>query len=82
LSVSRDDFVKLLGAMHTKLGPFRSGQTTNWNDNASTNGHYVTLTRQAQFGRGPGTEEFVFRIDGDRAVLAGYHVNSNLLITG
>lgn len=81
-AISRDDFVKLLTGLHAKLGSFRSGKTTNWNDNAGTGGHYVTLTRQAQFERGPGTEEFVFRIENGRAVLAGYHVNSNVLVTG
>jgi hypothetical protein len=81
-AISRGDFVKLLTGLHAKLGAFQSGKTTNWNDNATTNGHYVTLTRQAQFQRGPGTEEFVFRIENGRAVLAGYHVNSNVLVTG
>jgi hypothetical protein len=42
----------------------------------------VTLNREAQFERGPGSEEFVFRIEKGNAVLAGYHVNSNALVTG
>src|SRR6059058_3927530 len=62
-SISRDDFAKLLNGLHAKLGPFQSGKTTGWNDNANTGGHYVTLNREAQFERGPGTEEFVFRIE-------------------
>ena len=81
-TTSRDDFIKLLGALHTKLGAFQSGATTNWNDNSTTGGHYVTLERSAKFARGPGTETFVFRMDGAEAKLAGYHVNSNVLITG
>jgi hypothetical protein len=81
-AISRVDFVKLLTALHAKLGSFNFGKTTNWNDNANTGGHHVTLTREAQFERGPGTEEFVFRIENGHAVLAGYHVNSNVLVTG
>jgi uncharacterized protein DUF4019 len=81
-AISRDDFIKLLTGLHAKLGSFRSATTTNWNDNVNTGGQYVTLTRQAQFERGPGTEEFVFRIESSHAVLAGYHVNSNVLVTG
>jgi hypothetical protein len=81
-SISREGFAQLLGGLHTKLGSFRSGKTTGWNDNANTSGHFVTLNRDAQFQRGPGTEEFVFRIEKGKAVLAGYHVNSNLLVTG
>ena len=81
-SISRDDFVKLLTGLHNKLGPFKSGKTKSWNDNATTGGHYVSLTRDALFEKGPGTEDFVFRVEGNRPVLAGYHVNSNVLITG
>ncbi len=75
------DFVKLLGAIHQKLGNFRSGSTATWNDNATTSGHFVTLERQAQFDRGPAQEEFVFRMAGEKAVLVGYHISSNALIT-
>src|SRR5688572_13660523 len=73
-SISRDEFVKFLGALHGKLGSFKSGKTTGWNVNVGTGGHMVTLTREAQFEKGPGTEQFVFRVQGERAVLAGYHV--------
>jgi len=81
-SISRDDFIKLLTGMHDKLGPYKSGKTTSWNVNVGTGGHMVTLQREVQFGRGPGTEEFVFRVQGNRAILAGWHVNSNALVTG
>ena len=81
-SVSRDDFVKLLTALHDRMGRYKSGKTTSWNVNVGTDGHLVTLNREAQFERGPGTEEFVFRVQGDRAILAGWHVKSNLLVTG
>lgn len=81
-SISRDDFIKFLGGLHGKLGAFRSGKTTSWNDNANTGGHYVSLGRAAQFEKGSGTEDFVFRMNGSKADLAGYHVSSNLLVTG
>ena len=80
-SVSRDDFIKFLGGLHDKLGSFRSGKTTSWNDNANTGGHYVTLGRGAQFDKGSGTEDFIFRMEGAKAVLAGYHVSSSALVT-
>ena len=35
-AITRDDFIKLLTALHNKLGPFQSGSTTNWNDNSTT----------------------------------------------
>lgn len=80
-AISRDDFIKLLNGLHSKLGAFKSGKTINWNVNVGTGGTYVTLNRETQFERGPGTEEFIFRIEDGRAVLAGYHVNSMLLAT-
>ena len=61
---------------------FKSGKTVGWNDNTTTSGHYVTLNREAAFARGPATEQFIFRVDGNRALLVGYQVNSDLLITG
>jgi hypothetical protein len=81
-SDSEEGLIKLFGALHSKLGNYKSGKTVSWNDNSNTSGHYVTLVREAQFERGPAKEEFVFRIEGKRAVLAGYHVSSNALITG
>src|SRR2546423_356283 len=81
-ATSRDRFMKLLNVFHAKLGPFKSGKTVGWNDNATTSGHYVTLNREAAFARGPATEQFIFRVDGNRALLVGYQVNSDLLITG
>lgn len=80
-AITHDDWVKLLMAIHTKLGPFRSGKTATWNDNATTGGHYVTLEREAAFDHGPAREEFVFKMDGENAVLIGYHITSNALIT-
>jgi hypothetical protein len=81
-SMSREEFIKFLAGLHGKLGAFQSGATTNWNDNSTTSGHYLSLERSAKFERGPATEDFVFRIDGAQARLAGYHINSNALITG
>ena len=78
----RDRFIKLLTVFHSKLGSFQNGKTVGWNDNATPSGRFVTLNRDAQFARGPATEQFIFRVSGDRAVLVGYHLNSDLLITG
>lgn len=81
-AASRDRFIKLLTVFHSKLGSFKNGKTVGWNDNETTSGHFVTLNIDAAFEKGPGTEQFVFRVDGSRALLVGYHLNSDLLITG
>ncbi|HMI18443.1 MAG TPA: hypothetical protein VK533_02750 [Sphingomonas sp.] len=70
----------LLGAIHRKLGLFKSGKVIGWNDNASTSGHFITLNYSAVYANGPADENFVYRMDGQQAVLAGYHINSDQLI--
>ena len=80
-SITKEQFVAFLAGVQRKLGHFQSGKTIGWNVNSTTGGTFVTLNREAQFEKGPGTEEFVFRMQGDRATLAGYHINSNLLLT-
>ena len=72
--------VDLLGAVHRKLGVFQSGKSVGWNDNATTGGHFLTLTYASTYAGGTADERFVYRIDGGRAMLAGYNINSNALI--
>jgi opacity protein-like surface antigen len=79
---SRADSTKFLAAVRTKLGRFQSGKTLGSNDNVNPGGHFVTLTREAQFERGKAEETFVVRIAGSRAILVGYNINSNTLVTG
>ena len=79
---TRADFVNLLKAIHDKLGAFKSGSTTGLNDNVNSSGHFLTLQENATFEKGPAVENFVFRLNGGRISLVGYHVSSRLLITG
>lgn len=69
-----------LAAVHRKLGLFKSGKSLGWNENINGNGHFVTINYQATYERGVAAENFVYRIDNGKAVLAGYHVNSDALI--
>jgi len=79
---THQDFTKLLTAIHTKMGNFQSGKTVGWNDNATTGGHYLTLNTEAAYEHGSGQEQFVFTIVDGKAVMVGYHITSNALITG
>ncbi len=74
------DFVQLLSAIHRKLGNFQSGGARTWNDNVNTSGHFVSIAFSAKYERGAADESFVYRIDGAKAALAGYHISSNALI--
>jgi hypothetical protein len=77
---TQDDFTKLLDAVHRKLGNFQSGSMTNWRDNFVTSGHFISIVYSSKYDHGAADEAFDFRIDGGKALLAGYHVSSNALI--
>jgi hypothetical protein len=78
---SQGDFTQLLSAIHRKLGNYVSGNAGGWTDNVNTSGHFVTAGFSATFERGAAEESFVYRIDSGKALLAGYHISSNALIT-
>ena len=80
-SVSEDDFVALLGAVHRKLGTVKQAHSAGWGVNATPTGTMATLTYDVDFSEGKGGEQFVFHISGDKAALYHYNVNSPLLIT-
>jgi hypothetical protein len=77
-SISRDAFVSTFGGIYGRTGAYKSGKTTGWKVNYGTDGNMVALNRDAQFRNASGTEEFVFRVRGGKAVLAGYHIKTDL----
>ncbi|GAA4761446.1 hypothetical protein GCM10023219_01820 [Stakelama sediminis] len=79
-ATSQGDFVKLLDAVHRKLGAFQSGETQGWNDAWNNGRHLITLNYHAKYARGEANETFVYHITDHKAALYGYNVNSNALI--
>jgi len=77
-SLTRDQFVQTFGAIYARTGAYRSGKTTGWRVNYDTAGNFVALAHDAQFQNAHATEEFVFRMQGGKAILAGYHVKTDL----
>jgi hypothetical protein len=79
---SQTDFVKLLQAIHNKLGTVQQSnlrhQGIAWYAGLGTT---VTLVYDTKFADGTGTEQFVWRINSGQASLYGYHINSNDLVT-
>jgi hypothetical protein len=75
-SITRDDFAKLMVGLHSELGNFRSGKTFGWSESdthINTPAH-LTLNREATFQRAAAMrEQFIFRIENGRAILAGYN---------
>ncbi|MCT2400637.1 DUF4019 domain-containing protein [Novosphingobium mangrovi (ex Huang et al. 2023)] len=73
----REQFGRLLKAVHRKLGNVQSSRQVGWNANATTGGSFVTLTMQTTFEKGVGTEQFVYRKgDGGKLMLVGYDIQS------
>lgn len=81
MDASEADFVSLLEALRRKLGTVKQAEQAGWHVNATPIGTMVTLGYNVEFSEGKGTEQFVFRISGDKAMLYNYNVNSPLLIT-
>ena len=75
------DAVALFDAVRRKLGTVKNSNETGWHVNATTGGTMVSLAYDVEFSEGKGTEQFVFTVTGDKALLYNYNVNSPLLIT-
>jgi Protein of unknown function (DUF4019) len=78
---SQEKFVALLEAIHRKLGAVKSANRQTFFFNYGTTGKVLRLTYATQYDADNAIEEFVFRINGDDVRLAGYHINSEALVT-
>ena len=79
-ATTQHDFVVLLGAIHKKLGNVKASTRQTWNVNYHTSGTFVTLVYSTTYVGGEAAEQFVYRMQDGKALLAGYHVNSNALL--
>jgi hypothetical protein len=81
-ATTESDFVKLLDAIHRKLGNVQQANLRNtgvaW---FAGQGATVTLVYDTKFAEGAGTEQFIWHIKDNGAALYGYHINSNELVT-
>jgi len=80
-SESRDDLVKFLAGVHSKLGSSRDFNRTNISVNASTSGTFISVTYQSTFEQGKAMEAFTWRKAGGGLRLVRYDVNSNAFVT-
>jgi hypothetical protein len=77
---TQSDFVAFLDAVHRKLGLSKSSSQKGWNVNYGTSGKFITLNYETAFAEGQATEQFLYRLSDGKALLAGYHINSNAFI--
>ena len=79
--VTEEQLVELLSAVQRKLGKVKSATNSGLHVNTTTSGTFATVTYNVEFAEGKGTEQFVFHIMDDKALLYNFNVNSPLLIT-
>ena len=79
--VTEEQLNELLGAVQRKLGKVKSATASGWRVNTTTSGTFANVSYDVEFTEGKGTEQFVFHITDDKALLYNYNVNSPLLIT-
>lgn len=80
-AAQRADFDALMNAVAKKLGRVKSTKNQTWKVNTYNLTTAAVMVQETEFESGSGVETFTFRMDGDKAILLGYNINSNDLIT-
>ena len=80
-SESRDELVKFLAVVHSKLGPSRDFTRTNIFVNANTNGTFIKVTYQSTFDQGNAVEAFTWKKAATGLKLVRYDVSSKTFLT-
>ena len=80
-AASKETVLALFAAIDSKLGKVESSSITNWNVKNFNFVTTVVLVSDTQFELGAGTETFTFRVNGDKATLLGYNINSMDMMT-
>jgi hypothetical protein len=78
---SEADFVKLLEAVHRKLGKQKSSSEPGWRLNSYNFTTTVVLTTTTEFEQGKGVETFTYLVSKSGCTLQGYNIQSQDLIT-
>lgn len=77
----KEKVFELFSAIEKKLGKVQSTSTTSYNARMFNLVTTVILAEETRFAHGTGTETFTFRVDGDKAKLVGYNINSLDMMT-
>jgi hypothetical protein len=80
-SESREELIKFLTGVHSKLGSFLGFTRTNIFVNATTNGTFIKVTYQTTFDHGKALEVFTWKKAGDGLKLVRYDVSSKEFLT-
>jgi hypothetical protein len=79
---SEPEFVAFVESIHKKLGPITrvtlQSSQVGW---FAGQGEVVTLFYRTQFANGNAGEKFIWHFDQNRAILHGYYITSDALVT-
>ncbi len=79
-ATTEKQFLDLMGAVQRKLGKVTQTANAGFNVRTFNSTTTVILNQNTTFEQGTGAEVFVFQMDGEKAVLTGYNINSKDLI--
>jgi len=71
---------ELIEAVRRKMGNAAQFQVTGWRLNYLTSGRSLALQCRTAFAHGDAVESFEWRIQGNKALLLGWNINSPLLV--
>jgi Protein of unknown function (DUF4019) len=78
-AAKKTEFIAYLNIVHEKLGNVKNSKQISSNINYGTDGSYVTLGYETEFHKGTGTERFIYRVNGKKARLYSYRIDSSAL---
>ena len=71
---------KIIESVRKKMGNAGQFEVTTWRVDFLTSGHFVSLQCKTAFANGEATESFQWRVEGTKALLLGWHINSPLFM--
>ncbi len=80
-SGNRDEIIKFLTGVHSKLGLSHGFSRTNIFVNATTSGTFIRITYESTFDQGGAVETFTWRKAAGGLKLVSYQITSNIFIT-
>ena len=81
-ATTEERFVAILTTVHERLGAAGQTDQQSWHINYNNGANTVDLNYNTTFARGQASEHFLYLIEGRRALLLRYDINSPLLAGG
>jgi hypothetical protein len=77
---SKEKYLEFMSAIERKLGKVQSSKNAGWKVNTVNFTTVVLMNQSTTFEKGSGTETFTFEMEGEKALLVGYNIQSMDLI--